>query len=398
MKGIRRDQYGYRVYVRVGNVQREKRYPFDTPGKIMQAWRDDTRVQLREAAPANPRGTVKRDVERYLGKESIKALAEFGARRSHLEAWVELYGPLPRARLSRQHVIDAREKWLGAGVAPKTINHRVRVLRHLYHELDGPRVPTPCDHVAKLREPDPAPKFVGVSRIIRVARNLAPWPFEQAVFLVLTSTGQRPAQLKRMMMSADERDVDLQRSVWWVRPAKGGKPIPVFLNDDMHVAWRRLLAVAAPRFERWRQCMRAWEEAGREPPMPKPALWFDTSDYDKKLYAAGWPRGIRPYNAKHSVGFALAEAGTEWEDIRDFFGHTDSKTSRIYTGLVATRLKSTSQRLTGRLRWRTLPWLTRRVVLPAKAASISQRAVAGHGRLRPKKMDRRSAGKRKENA
>jgi integrase len=38
--------------------------------------------------------------------------------------------------------------------------------------------------------------------------------------------------------------------------------------------------------------------------------------------------GIRPYNAKHTVALTLANSDAEWEDIKDFFGHTDVKTTR----------------------------------------------------------------------
>lgn len=52
MIGIKRDRYGFRAYVKVGNIQREKRFPPETSAKTMQAWRDEVRVALRRLAPA----------------------------------------------------------------------------------------------------------------------------------------------------------------------------------------------------------------------------------------------------------------------------------------------------------------------------------------------------------
>jgi len=69
------------------------------------------------------------------------------------------------------------------------------------------------------------------------------------------------------------------------------------------------------------------------------------------LYAAGWPRGIRPYNAKHTVAITLGEAGAEWEDIKDWFGHKDIKTTRIYAGHILQRSRAIAQHLEGRLGW-----------------------------------------------
>jgi site-specific recombinase XerD len=80
---------------------------------------------------------------------------------------------------------------------------------------------------------------------------------------------------------------------------------------------------------------------------------YDTSTHAKRLYEAGWPTDVRPYNAKHTVGILLAQGGADYEDIRDFFGHRDVKTTRIYTGFVASRLRKTSGLLAGRLGWHT---------------------------------------------
>ena len=140
--------------------------------------------------------------------------------------------------------------------------------------------------------------------------------------MVLASTGQRPAQLKR----TEPGDVSLQRRLWLVRPAKGGNAIPVVLTDDMVAAWKVFKAA------------KAWGD-------------FDGSDYAKELYAAGWPKDVRPYNTKHTVAITLGESGAEWEDIKDFFGHTDVKSTRIYTGLIAARGRRVSGRLAGRLGW-----------------------------------------------
>jgi hypothetical protein len=51
MKGIRRDRGGFRAYVKVGGVQRHKRFPPDTKVSTMQNWRDDARVALRKRLP-----------------------------------------------------------------------------------------------------------------------------------------------------------------------------------------------------------------------------------------------------------------------------------------------------------------------------------------------------------
>lgn len=330
MKNIRRDRYGYRAYVKVGRLQEEKRFKPDAELSKIRGWIAEARAALHKR-PQTPgvKTTLKADVQGYLAKPAIKALLSIKSRQCELWAWVERYGSIPRQDLTRQHVLEARDYWLANSRAPKTINHRVRALRHLYRVLDGSRAATPCDDVPKLKEPAADPRFVPVRHINMVLRRLTD-PFYRGICMVLTSTGQRPAQLRR----ARRTDVRLAMRSWHVRPAKGGQPIPLDLTPDMLIAWRMLIAA------------NGFTADGT-------LRHFDGSDYVKALYAAGWNKAKygRPYNAKHTVAITLAESGAEWEDIKDWFGLTDVKTIRIYTGLVRKRLKRTSERLHGRLGW-----------------------------------------------
>jgi len=313
----------YIAYVKVGGVQRFRRYPLDTNIDTIRNWIDETRLALRKLpkAPAKT-GTLKADGRLYLARAEIRALASFKSRICEIEAWYPALGDVPRGDITKQDVEQVRGAWLDAGVAPKTINHRTRALRHLYRVLDGSRARTPCDDVPKLKEPPANPQFVPVRKIREVASKLTD-PKTRARFMVLAATGQRPSQLKRALRI----DVNLRKRIWMVRPAKGGNPIPVFLTSDMLAAWRAFIAADA------------WGH-------------FDGSDYAKQLYAAGWPKHIPPYNAKYTVAITLAESDAEWEDIRDWFGQTDVKTTRIYTGVVLKRLKATARKLEGRIGWR----------------------------------------------
>lgn len=323
VKGIRRDRYGFRAYVKVGAVQREKRFPADTLTKTMQNWRDDTKVALRKITPRVTRDTLRADAKRYLAHMKTQLVPSgYASRVCEVDAWLKPFGHVPRHLITRQMVLDERQRWLtDRHLAPKTCNHRVRVLRHLYRYCDGSKAESPCDDIDKLQEPPAQPHFVSPAVIRRVLGKITD-PKDRARFMVLTATGQRPAQLKRAMPT----DVDLRRGIWWVRPAKGGNPIPVILTADMRAAFKAFRAA------------NAWG-------------YFDGSDYAKALYAAGWPKHIPPYNAKHTVAITLGESGAEWEDIKDWFGHKDIKTTQIYTGMILKRFRKTSARLEGRLKF-----------------------------------------------
>jgi len=59
-----------------------------------------------------------------------------------------------------------------------------------------------------------------------------------------------------------------------------------------------------------------------------------------------------------AVGFALAEGGADHEDIKDWMGHTDTKTTRIYTGVSIKRIRRMSASLEGRFGWEKAPFHT----------------------------------------
>lgn len=326
-KGVYRDQYGLAAIVRVRPFpQIERRFPPGSDVLELQQWQAHTRATLLLKKRSTPhaittRGTLEVDANKYL--QRVAHLTSYKSRCSEIKAWTDHYGWRRRSSLTREDVLDARQAWLGGDdpYAPKTINHRVRALAHLYRMLDGPHAPTPCDGIPKLTEPAPQPVAVSPQTIRKVAKTLTD-PKTTARFMVLASTGQRPAQLMR----AERHDVDLRKRLWMVKPAKGGSAIPLALTDDMLVAWQAFI-----RTDAWGI--------------------YDTSLHAKRLYKAGWPRGIRPYNAKHSVGIALTERGADWEDTRAYFGHRDIKTTRIYTGRVLSRLRATSGLLAGRLGW-----------------------------------------------
>lgn len=337
--GIKPDQYGLRAYVKVGTgldaLQRTKRFKFGEK-KQAENWIVETRRELRKLCQRATKDTLRADAKRFLEHQKpMLARSSYRSLVCEIEAWYPELGDTPRHLIDRQAVLDIRHAWLSnprnprgtsardrQPLAPKTCNHRVRALRHLYHYCDGSKAPTPCDDVPKLKEPPANPQFVSERKMLSVAKRLTDRK-TRGRFMVLAATGQRPAQLKR----AEPGDVNLKARWWKVRPAKGGNPIPIILTDDMVQAWKVFMAADA------------WGD-------------FDGSDYAKDLYAAGWPKHIRPYNTKHTMAITLAESGIDWEDIKDWFGQKDVKTTRIYTGVVLKRLKATSATVRGRLGWK----------------------------------------------
>ncbi len=109
-----------------------------------------------------------------------------------------------------------------------------------------------------------------------------------------------------------------------MRTAKGGEPRAFWLNDDMAAAWKAFIKADA------------WGS-------------FDGSDYAKELYAAGWPKDVRPYQARHSVALELGERGIDLADVSAVLGHRQlATTRRHYAPVLVSRLKGASEILAGR--------------------------------------------------
>ncbi len=322
-KGIYRDRYGLSATVKVGTgadaLQREKRFAFDTPVKDIKAWQGAMRAELQTITrrPGTVRGTLAADALGYLAQ--VKHLASYKSRVCEVNAWTALYGRLRRSQITGEHVRKARASWAGERYTPKTINNRVQTLQHLYRTLDGERAVTPADEIKKLGVPESVKVLVPAKVFQTVAATLTD-PKTRSRFMLIASTGARPTEVKR----AEPGDVDLHRRVWMVRTAKGGAPRAIVLNDEMHTAWKAFIAADA------------WGT-------------FDASDYAKALYAAGWPKDVRPYQARHSMALELGERGIDLADVSSMLGHKDlATTRRHYQGILTSRLKSASDALAGR--------------------------------------------------
>lgn len=343
--GIYKTKTGYRAIVAIAAGRKERRFPRDATLTEIKRWRNQTIVKLETRYPhkragAIQRGTFSADVKRYL---STLAISSWASRRSELRAWEKRFGKLRRARVTSAHVAAAIKAWSDAKVPPKTIQNRLRALTAMIHALDGPEAWTPADHVTRPKVVKRRPAIVPLEILRNVEMQLRPGDAKtHARYMVLISTGCRPVHLKR----AKPADVDLEARIWHAHGAKDGNPIDLYLNDDMLAAWQAFIAADA------------WGD-------------FKSEEYAKALRAAGWPAGIRPYNAKHTFGRELGEAGVDMQVIADWFGHTKTDTTRLYVPALASRLKDASQRLDGRLGWGTNQ--------PAKGSQSDERLAVNLG-------------------
>ncbi len=367
--GIFRDEGGYRVVATFGTRSKEKRLSLtSTPAELR-----DEREALRKALRGNrvvfdgTGGTFSADVRTYL--KQVTHFVSYKSRRSELLAWSEaLGGYFIRRRLDDGKAREIVSGWLKAGVAPATVKHRLNALNALYRALDGEDAVLPTRGIT-VHIPKRRPLTVTPDVIIQVEANLAQQEIPvrkdkthgrlgdsktRARFRVMAAMGMRPASLKRVKPV----QLDLVRGILMLDGTKGGEPVGLKLNADMRAAWE--LFVAA----------KAWGE-------------FDTRSYARTLRTAGWPKGIRPYNVRHSLGQDLAEAGEDYEDIRDVLGHSDVATTKaFYVPTLSGRLAKLSDRIEGRLQWR--------VPSPVPSAALTNAKKSKQNSTRPRSVRSRN--------
>jgi integrase len=339
--GIYPDALGYEARIVVKGTPYSKRFPPNHPLELMQAWQAEERAyRLRcladdEAQQDRPeRGTLAGDVQHYLQKR--KGRAGYKADRSHLKAWTDAHGKKPRHKLTRHDCEKQIAAWLATKKSAKTIRHRARVLRELWHALDGVRVRTPVDGLKLPRVPKTTPVPVSEETILKVAESLKAGlvtkkrcgPTRKLVdvhhpeakqayarFIIYALTGQRPSQIGR----AVPKHIDRTNRIWHVTPGKGGNPTPFPLTEALDLAFQYFDQVDA------------WGH-------------FDPTAFAKTLRRHGWPVGVKPYALRHTFAIGQLLAGTDLGDLQGLLGHTSPTTTRVYAPVLVARLKQAVER------------------------------------------------------
>ena len=136
-RGIYLDSGGFSVRVVVGGHRYETRMPLDSTLAELQRARAGLVATGHTQTPREARHTLRADAVVYL--RMVQHLASRRDLAGHLNAWIAALGDTPRHRITPRAVLEIRHRWLKAGKAAKTCNHRLDTLRNLYRRLDVPR-------------------------------------------------------------------------------------------------------------------------------------------------------------------------------------------------------------------------------------------------------------------
>lgn len=220
-----------RVVVKAGASRQERSYPAGTDLAKMQGWQLRTKADLLGAQPIKAgRGTLAADIPRYLATLTGRRKKDEAGIAAH---WIaSTLGPMSRQDITRTQIKGIVAGWVESGVAASTINHRVRVLRNVYRELDGDDQTNPTDKITKQREPEPMIRAVPYDVIEAIIAYMVPrgratkgQSHAETVnksrvrARVMAWTGLPPAQL----MKVRAEDVHWQAATLDVTPRRKGK-------------------------------------------------------------------------------------------------------------------------------------------------------------------------------
>jgi hypothetical protein len=152
IKGLRPHGKGYQTYCRVHGAFRSASWPKDTPIAEMTAW-----LKLQRGEQSGPHRhahqSFAKDADTYLAK--VKALPTYRQRVTHLTLWAAVFAGKRRRAITSADIRGQRDRWFLEGLAPHTVNLRLRALSNLWTVLDGRRAPNPVREVPKRRSPNP---------------------------------------------------------------------------------------------------------------------------------------------------------------------------------------------------------------------------------------------------
>lgn len=320
-EGVYHDRHGLSATVKVGDQQREKRYPAGTTLKTMKDWQDETRVALRLLLKTAERGTLAALAPKYVEKVKPLIPESWKDRERDITAWLARFGQRRPDSLTTKEISDQLLDWRHE-VSARTCNGRRDALSHFYHWLAG-KVQSgskrrkmsggPVEGAIRFDKPDPTPKALPLETIDAVLAHLhGPRVFPRcdghtsARLRLMRWTGARPSQLGRLTddhfnLSSTIKSVTIGRG-------KKGRVVRIPLLSAAAVT-------AAEDFIAWRAFGR-WSC-----PSANKALALACK-------AAGTPV-FSLYAIKHSVASHLRQRA-DLADVQDVLGHTDPRTTAIY--------------------------------------------------------------------
>ena len=218
----------------------------------------------------------------------------------------------------RTDIEDYKLARLSDGIAPRTVNFEIAVMRAFYNWLiDVREVPihNPASRIRKLREPEGPKKSLPTDKLTALNEAAGTNPYQMLLLKLGLTTGMRGAE----MVTLTWDDIDLEAGLVNLRPenskTQSGRVLP--LRDDVKELLKGL--------------ERATGGTGNE------RLFFGFAKDPKALryqwkklcFAAGL-EGIGLHALRHTFGTLMLRNGVDLRTVQELMGHKQLKTTAGY--------------------------------------------------------------------
>lgn len=149
------------------------------------------------------------------------------------------------------------------------------------------------------------------------------------ILMLIYSAGLRVSEAAALTM----RDLDFNRGTIYVKQAKGRKDRVTLLASNLKPLLKEYLKIYIPR---------KWLFEGQEPGTHI-SIRSIQSIFEKALQKAKINKDVSVHSLRHSFATHLLENGTDIRYIQELLGHTNTKTTMIYTKVstsVLSRIRS----------------------------------------------------------
>lgn len=224
----------------------------------------------------------------------------------------------------RTDIEDYKLARLSDGIAPRTVNFEIAVMRAFYNWLiDVREVPihNPASRIRKLREPEGPKKSLPTDKITALAAAAEGNIFQELLLKLGLTTGMRGAE----MVTLTWDDLDLDAGLINLRPenskTQSGRVLP--LRDDVReLLGGILLDLQYDPSVQKKQNARIFEGFATD----AKALRYQW----KKICAAAGLTGIGLHALRHTFGTLMLRNGVDLRTVQELMGHKQLKTTAGY--------------------------------------------------------------------
>lgn len=200
------------------------------------------------------------------------------------------------------------------GLSESTQNTVINAIKFWYEQVEGG--PRKVYRIPRPKMPEPLPKVLSkaeVQAIIAATNNNK----HKCMLMLAYSAGLRVGEV----VAIQPTHIDAKRGILRIRGGKGKKDRETLLSA-------RLLELLRACFREYRPT--TWLFEGQTPGEPYSVR--SLQEVIKQAAAkAGITRPVTMHMLRHSFATHLLEAGTDIRIIQDLLGHSDIKTTQIYT-------------------------------------------------------------------